>query len=652
MRRWLYWLLAALSIHACAVYIPTDVCITAADCASGQVCTDSGLCGEAESSEPFDPLRLARPNGGTFLAWTRPGPVAGVSASQGTNAEFVLVSWQATPGAFAYRISRDGAVIGETGQTRFSDVAATSGGAPEPPGDLIASMGDYDDAVRLRWNAAAVTPGARHRYSVQAVGALGAGTPSDEVTGFRSGPRVSGYLLDVSDDRLIELTATNEYVDFLAPEGVLDIDYIVASSGLHVGEIHASFVGLQKAAGESLVYSLRAVNEVGESDESRARGWRSEPRPLLRWIADAVVDAGSRDTVLGEGWDAIVLPAEPGVFTEVCAVLYASDVGSESERWCSVGWAADCATDEACSDGDHCAGGLCAPLGVVRLPAGIVRLGTSSLSEYERERHALNFTGDFSHDRLYAQFEVTQADWFALFGSAPSTFAQCGPSCPVESITWGSALFYANALSERDGLELCYDLSSCVGDGPDGSLVCDSNPPLRGGHTSAYDCLGWRLPTEFEWEFASKYRSDAPEFAWMNAPFDATCGDDPGAFGEYARTCFSSAVDWSGCDTAVPEVPCSGPAPVGGLRASPRGIYDAVGNVAEFVWARRTPQLFWDMHVYDPEEFTATGDVGVRGGSYRDRPFDARTAKRRWVSPTYRGGDVGFRLVRVVGAAD
>ena len=81
-------------------------------------------------------------------------------------------------------------------------------------------------------------------------------------------------------------------------------------------------------------------------------------------------------------------------------------------------------------------------------------------------------------------------------------------------------------------------------------------------------------------------------------------------------------------------------APVGSFAASPWGLHDMHGNVAE--WARTT------LRAYPYQEGQASGTVGdkvVRGGSWYDVPHRARSAFRI-AYPHYRGVyDVGFRVV-------
>ena len=61
-------------------------------------------------------------------------------------------------------------------------------------------------------------------------------------------------------------------------------------------------------------------------------------------------------------------------------------------------------------------------------------------------------------------------------------------------------LCYANALSEREGQTPCYELGQCTGS-IGRNLACES--VLLTADT-AYECEGYRLPMEAEWEYATR----------------------------------------------------------------------------------------------------------------------------------------------------
>jgi formylglycine-generating enzyme required for sulfatase activity len=158
----------------------------------------------------------------------------------------------------------------------------------------------------------------------------------------------------------------------------------------------------------------------------------------------------------------------------------------------------------------------------------------------------------------------------------------------------------------------------------------------------------YRLPTEAEWEHACRAGSRTAYFF----------GDDPSRLDPYA---------WY-ADNAD-----DGTHPVGKKKPNPWGLYDMLGNAAE-----------WCLDSYDraayagfPADKPALGPLlpptanrfpnGVRGGSWADKPLALRSAARRASEKSWQKADpdrppsiwwlcdadfVGFRVVRPVAEQD
>jgi serine/threonine protein kinase len=204
-----------------------------------------------------------------------------------------------------------------------------------------------------------------------------------------------------------------------------------------------------------------------------------------------------------------------------------------------------------------------------------------------------------SRSLLIAATPVTQAQWTAVMGHNPS-WAQ-GEDLPVETVSWFEAVEFCNRLSRSLELPEAYRVQ--------GDVV----------HWDR-DSLGFRLPTETEWEVAARAGQDHPFAGADDADDVAWYWDNTGGLTQ----------------------------PVGRKKPNDLGLYDMSGNVAEWVWDWYGPYPT-DPLSTDPAGPDA-GEVRVhRGGSSFNLAEDARVAARSaQVRPDERFHFLGFRLARTV----
>ena len=236
--------------------------------------------------------------------------------------------------------------------------------------------------------------------------------------------------------------------------------------------------------------------------------------------------------------------------------------------------------------------------------------------------------------------EVTQGQYKAVLGYNPSKFSKtdssdnyyCGKSScadnPVESASWHEAAAYCNALSKRAGFTPCYQ---CTGQLP--NVTCSVHYSYSTGGKKIYDCPGYRLPTEAEWEFA--YRAGTATPFYQGGP------KDPSSCKTCKMETAADTIAWYCANSS------SRTHAVGQKMPNPWGLYDMAGNVWEWVDDHNLKKLptapVTDPWVHDDAKYRV-----VKGGAYKDYPFDLRAARRYYTFPDWHQAYIGFRPARTL----
>ena len=210
--------------------------------------------------------------------------------------------------------------------------------------------------------------------------------------------------------------------------------------------------------------------------------------------------------------------------------------------------------------------------------------------------HEVTLTNDF----FIGETEITQDQYESVIGFNPSWFDTCGGTCPVEDLTWHEALAFANAVSTAEGLENCYTCSS-------GFCTQAVNP---------YECEGYRLPTEAEWEAAAR------------------CGEDYWYPGSDTSTEVASYMPASG----------ERPQAVGSLSPNACGLYDMGGNVWEFT--QDSLVGYSSASLVDPTGEPYTDTKARRGGGWDSSERQVQVSSRSDRDHYNRNPAVGLRLAR------
>lgn len=206
-----------------------------------------------------------------------------------------------------------------------------------------------------------------------------------------------------------------------------------------------------------------------------------------------------------------------------------------------------------------------------------------------------------------ALVEMGAADAEMSFSNG--SFSCLNPDHPVKYISWYGAAAYCDWLSMRSGLSRAYDHAT---------WVCNGYDP--------YGAVGYRLPTEAEWEYACRAGSVT---AFANGPimYPVNCSPLDPVLNQLGWYC-GNVGNWS-----MPVV-----------RRGPNGwnLYDMHGNVSE-----------WCNDWYEPYGGVATDPTGpitgtarvFRGGSWDAFARSCRSAPRYSSVPIATGNNIGFRPV-------
>lgn len=221
---------------------------------------------------------------------------------------------------------------------------------------------------------------------------------------------------------------------------------------------------------------------------------------------------------------------------------------------------------------------------MVELPTGLFTMGCragrdKSCEADEKPAHVVSV-----HSFEIGKTEVTQGQWKAVMGSAPSAlrFKECGDNCPVEGVSFDDIQTFIQTLNAQTGKI-------------------------------------YRLPSEAEWEYACRAGKDT----------NYCGGNDVGRVAWYGY-------EKSGATTH----------PVAGKQANAWGLYDMSGNVWERVQDDYHDDYKGAPGDGSVWHGATTGWHVLRGGAWFVDARETRAARRSFGLPTYQLGFGGFRLAR------
>ena len=245
----------------------------------------------------------------------------------------------------------------------------------------------------------------------------------------------------------------------------------------------------------------------------------------------------------------------------------------------------------------------------VRIPAGEFQMGSHSTLALPHEQPVTQV--QIRSAFWMGKYEVTQQQWRAVMGTNPSRFQNCGPDCPVESVSWVDVRGFVRRLNAMAG-------------------------------SGRY-----RLPTEAEWEYAARAGTSTDTPAGnlqVQGVSNAPLLDGIAWYGGNSGVDYAGAVDcWDREEKQYRPSSC-GPHPVGEKDPNAFGLHDMLGNVWE--WVRDRYGAYPGASLTDPSGPANGSGRVVRGCGWLDYARYCRSSGRIRREHGYRTHSLGFRLLR------
>ncbi len=230
----------------------------------------------------------------------------------------------------------------------------------------------------------------------------------------------------------------------------------------------------------------------------------------------------------------------------------------------------------------------------------------------EKPTHKVTLTYDFYMGKYEVTFDEYDAFCEATGRSKPRDYYGWGRETrPVINVSWNDAIAYCNWLSGEEKLPKSYDSNGNLLD-KDGRVTTDPSK-----------VVGYRLPTEAEWEYAARGGNKSKGYKYS--------GSDNVDMDNVAWYYSNSGHKTQRAGMGVPNE---------------LELYDMGGNVWE--WCSDWFGSYSSSAQTNPYNSTAGSYRVARGGSWNDDAVYVRISSRGYYTPTSTISYLGFRIARTV----
>ncbi len=238
---------------------------------------------------------------------------------------------------------------------------------------------------------------------------------------------------------------------------------------------------------------------------------------------------------------------------------------------------------------------------MVRIEPGTYTRG-DDVDTYAQPKHLVTITKAF----WIGKYELLGSEYNKVMGEGADYYES--ERHPLDSVNWFDAVEFCNKLSEYEGLTPVYTI-----DGEDVSWDQSAD--------------GYRLPTEGEWELACRGGTNT---ALYN-------GDIPEINSEPYRHPLLDEIAWYAESGGKSQQ-------VGQKQPNQFGLYDMIGNVAEWCWDWAAPYTA-DAKI-DPTGPESGQQKISRGGAFPTRADGSRCGKRFDIRLEAAAAETSFRVAR------